>query len=520
MTDSVDRNTPNRVGFMAVVGLCATGAWAWIVRRRFVEHSSAALDGIVAAPVSQHLLFRNVAMWDGLSDEIRDDVSVEVLDGHVIAIGDAADVIPGRAEVIDGEGCTLLPGLIDAHVHMMYESGPDLLTRGPKLMSEWMDTAMRYPQGRDDIVRRGQLKLKAGVTTMRILGDGYYAIAYRDDLARWDVVGPRVLAAGLHVNGPNGYVSGGIASKLAPELRAQAAVELNDFEEIETLLERHIGHGIDVVKIATTHGDLGFADARPDLPEAWVRRIVEVAHRHGLKVTAHSYGDEGDWAAIRGGVDGIEHLVNVPHPLPAHMIAAIVEQGIVVCPTLAGSSYSVVHFLHTPELLYQDADIVANVSAKVRRNLYLVLRLLSVPGVARLLLRQHHPKKRWDSWYAHSLANTRALYDAGVPLVFGTDTPFPFGNFHYSVMGEIRALRQAGIPNLEILRMATSRAAETLGLTDGAGTIRIGGTADLVLVHGDPLADLDAVAAVAMVVKQGRIVFLYPSNKDAVAGEP
>jgi imidazolonepropionase-like amidohydrolase len=66
-------------------------------------------------------------------------------------------------------------------------------------------------------------------------------------------------------------------------------------------------------KIATTHGDLGFQDAKPDLPEDWVRKIVQLAHEMGLTVTAHSYGDQGNWAAVRGGVDGIEHLVNVPH---------------------------------------------------------------------------------------------------------------------------------------------------------------------------------------------------------------
>ena len=65
----------------------------------------------------------------------------------------------------------------------------------------------------------------------------------------------------------------------------------------------HIARGVDVIKIATTHGDMGFEDAKADLPEAWVREIVRVAHRHGLKVTAHSYGTEGDWAAVRGGVD-------------------------------------------------------------------------------------------------------------------------------------------------------------------------------------------------------------------------
>ena len=187
----------------------AAGLWYWSESRRFVERSQAALAGVVTSRVEQRIFFRDVSLWDGRSESLRSHASIEVADGRVVAIGDAADPPPAGALVVDGPGRTLIPGIIDAHVHMMFESGPDLLTRGPALMREWMEIAARYPEGREDVVRRGQLKLKAGVATMRILGDGYYALAYRDDVARWQVVGPRVLAAGLHVNGPNGYVSGG-----------------------------------------------------------------------------------------------------------------------------------------------------------------------------------------------------------------------------------------------------------------------------------------------------------------------
>jgi hypothetical protein len=79
--------------------------------------------------------------------------------------------------------------LIDTHVHLMYDSGPDLLTRAPQLTNDWLATIRVYPGSNGSIARRGQLKLKAGVTTMRVLGDGYYSLAYRDDLARRDVVG-------------------------------------------------------------------------------------------------------------------------------------------------------------------------------------------------------------------------------------------------------------------------------------------------------------------------------------------
>jgi imidazolonepropionase-like amidohydrolase len=342
---------------------------------------------------------------------------------------------------------------------------------------------------------------------MRVLGDGYYSLAYRNDLAKWDVVGPRVLTAGLHVNGPNGYVSGGLGARLDGAARAEVAVELRSADDIGRRLEEHIARGVDVIKIATTHGDMGFQDATPDLPEASVREIVRVAHQHGLKVTAHSYGTEGDWAAVRGGVDGIEHLVNVPHELPDDLIQAIKARGISVCPTLSGSAYSVWKFLQAPELLYENPDLVANVPVGVRKDLYFALRVLTLPGMARLLLRQPEPMRQWERWYQQSLRNTEKLYRAGVPLIFGTDTPFAFGNFFHSVMNEVRALKLAGLPNEAILRMATSDAATALGISDRVGTIAPGMLADLVLLDGDPVSDIEALGHVDLVMKEGRIVY-------------
>jgi hypothetical protein len=113
-----------------------------------------------------------------------------------------------------------------------------------------------------------------------------------------------------------------------------------------------------------------------------VAEIVRVAHEHGTKVTAHSYGSDGDWAAINGGIDGIEHLVNVPYELADDMIEAIIARNIWVTPTLAGSAYGVMTVLRDPGLLHRDDQLARNVPASTRRNLYLALRLLRIPGVA------------------------------------------------------------------------------------------------------------------------------------------
>ena len=490
-----------------VVAVSAAGVAYWTAARKFVPGDQHALDGIVHAPVSELVVFRNATLWDGRRGSVQRTQSIVVRDGYIADILDAAAPVPAGIRSFDASGKTLIPGLIDAHVHLMYDSGPDLLTRAPQLVDEWLALTRRYPEFRDPIVRRGQLKLKAGVTTMRVLGDGYYSLVYRDDVARWDTIGPRVLTAGVHVNGPNGYVSGGLGAHLTGAARAEVAVELQSKDEIQRRLENHIARGIDVIKIATTHGDMGFQEAKPDLPEAWVREIVRVAHEHGLRVTAHSYGTEGDWAAVRGGVDGIEHLVNVPHELPDELIQAIKVRGIYVCPTLSGSAYSVWKILQAPEQLYADYDLVANVPVEARQDLYFTVRVLKLPGVARLLLRQPKPMRQWEQWYQQTLRNTEKLYRAGVPLVFGTDTPFAFGNFFHSVMNEVRALKLAGLPNEAILRMATVDAATALGIDDRVGTIEPGKLADLVLLDGDPLADIEAVGHVELVMKEGRIVY-------------
>ena len=259
-----------------------------------------------------------------------------------------------------------------------------------------------------------------------------------------DVVGPRVLTAGLHVNGPKGYVSGGLAAHLDPAGKAESAVEIERAEDIEPRLN--------------------------------------------------------------------EHLVNVPHQLPDEMIQAIRERGIYVCPTLSGSSYTVLKFLHDPELLYEDPDLVANVSARVRKDLYVALRVLKLPGVARVLLRQKDPMRQWELWYQQSLLNTGKLHRAGIRLIFGTDTPFVFGNFFHSVMNEARALKLAGLSNEAILRAGTSDAATALRISDRVGTIEPGKTADLVLLDGDPLADLEALGGVDLVMKEGRIVYVKPPD--------
>ena len=315
-----------------------------------------------------------------------------------------------------------------------------------------------------------------------------------------------MFTAGVHVNGPAGYITRGFGQGFDEEQLSHAAVELRSFEEIAPKIERHIATGIDVVKIATTHSAM-LEDAEPDLPEAWVREIVKIAHQHGLKVTSHSYGEKGDWAAIRGGVDVIEHLVNVSRALSDEMVSAIKARAIVVCPTLSGSSYSITNPLNHKEILADDPDIIANVPAGIRKDIYLTLWLFKLPGFTRFAMKEPKLFEKWERRYQQTFANTAKLYQAGVRFIFGTDIPLLMGNFWHSVMDEIRALKLAGISNTDILKMATIYAAEALGVADRIGSIEVGKIADLVLVNGNPLENIETMRGVELVIKEGRIVY-------------
>jgi len=143
-----------------------------------------ALDGIVENPVAEALLFRDVRVWDALADFPQEGKSVIVRNGRIGTIS-ATPPADFTGRVIEGAGKTLIPGLIDAHVHMYYDSGAEFFKNPTPLLKKFYAETNGLTEYSPSIVRRGHLKLKSGTTTMRILGDGYYSLKYRDTLKNW-----------------------------------------------------------------------------------------------------------------------------------------------------------------------------------------------------------------------------------------------------------------------------------------------------------------------------------------------
>ncbi|MCO1659762.1 amidohydrolase family protein [Pseudonocardia humida] len=365
------------------------------------------------------------------------DEGAVVVEGTRIGWVGPLGELPARyAEVPVQEypGSTILPGLIDTHVHLGFDGGPDPVTR----MRGQTDVQLL------DVMRTAARTLAAtGVTTVCDLGArGFLDLALKKELADRPGTGPRVLSAARPVTTREGHCwfMGG-----------ESETGIRDLEE---LVELHALMGADVIKVMSTGGTMTVT-TRPwqaQFSLEGLRALVARAHALGLRVTAHAHGRPGIDNAVRAGVDKLEHCTFLTEERAtlhdADLVARIVDQGIHVCPTLNVNSHELMS----------------------RR-----------PGAA---------------------ASIRAMYDAGVRLVAGTDAGIR--NLPHDAYAEgLVTFTDLGVPAHEVLLMATVRAAESLGVADRVGTLAPGMAADLVVAPGDPTADVAVLRTVQRVVVDG-----------------
>jgi len=390
-----------------------------------------------------------VRVIDGLAEQPLESRDVIVDDDRITAVvPHGSPIDAGTARVIDGRGRTLLPGLIDAHAHYTFDP-----TEG----------SLQVIAGRpdDEILARAEghaaVALRAGITTARGAGSiRGLELVLRDRIAAGLVRGPRIVAAGTAIGAPDGHgIAFGIGARGPAALAAATNAVMDGGADVVKIV------GSEAAMLTTTgHADARDVFGRPELDEAEVRAIVEVAHAHGRRVMAHAQDGESVRLCARAGVDSIEHAWLADRGA----IETMAEHGTTLVPTLAVTD--------------------------VNRTL---------PGLTPA------QRQRQDLIESRHRASTEAAIELGIPLATGTDTG-EVGVTPDMVWREIALLVAHGAPPMAAIKAATSGAARLLGLDAAIGRVAPGYRADLVLVEGDPTVDLSTLARPLDVWKAGRAV--------------
>lgn len=387
------------------------------------------------------------------SGKVETEQTLVVQGGKILRIEAGYTSAPG-ARVIDLHDAFVLPGLIDSHVHLTGEQGPN--SQLEEFTKTRSDLAL-------DGAWNGMKTLRAGFTTVADLGAPNESIfALRDAIRTGRIPGPRIIASGaaISVHGGHGDPGNGMPEALVPVFRGTAVCSGAD--DCRRAVREQIRAGADIIKITATGGVLSqtAAGLAKQFTDDELRAIVETAHSMGRKVTAHAHGGDGVTAFLKAGGDSIEHGTY----LDAESIKQFKASGAWLVPTLMAG------------------DFVAREAAKPDTFFTPAQRdkaLLAGPRMLDMARRAH---------------------DGGVRIAFGTDTGV---SAHGDNAGEFALLVKAGFTPLDAIRAATIWAAEHFGLLDQIGSLAPGKQADLIAVGGDPLADVTALTKVTFVMKGG-----------------
>ena len=421
------------------------------------------LSFLVATPViAQESLsaIRAARLIDGSGAPPINDPVVLVRGDTIMAVGTAADVsIPVGAQIIDLGDLTILPGLIDCHVHITGTPGDGGDTQ-----------ALRETEGHGAIhgVVNAKTTLESGFTTIRNTGSNSYGdIAVRDMINAGVIPGPRIYVAtrGLGITGGHADING-----WSPHVDLPGYAEIADgVDEVRKAVRRQVKYGADLIKVTATGGVLSAGDAVGAQQYSFEElvAIVEEANRAGIKVAAHAHGASGIVDASNAGVASIEHGSLVDDA----GIEAMKANGTFMVPTL----YAL--------------DFIIDEGAESGVPQYGIDKAISIATAQRKQLRR--------------------AYQEGVRFAYGSDAAvFPHGRNarDFGILVE-----ELGVPPLEAIKIATADAAELIGIEDHVGTLVANKWADLIAVEGNPLEDIRVLEeGVRFVMKDGVV---YKDNR-------
>jgi imidazolonepropionase-like amidohydrolase len=431
-------------------------------------------------PKPRNLALVNCHVIDGYRDSqiIRDGVILiknvtaeDEVPGRIAAVGRAGDLaVPPGYDTIDLGGQYVLPGFINAHCHLTGSGKPMALFR---LVSENEELAQKIvgwlttPLGKRLVLRmmaaNARNALHAGVTTLRSMGDlAFLDVKLRKQIDKGELLGPRLLVAGQAVLPTGGH-------------GAYVGIAADSPAEIKRLVRANIRQEVDWIKIISTGGVM---DARqvgeagqPQMTVEEIETACTLAHRAGVMVATHCESTKGMEEALAGGVDTIEHGARISDDL---------------LPL----------FKDNPKALRGYTALVPTVSA--------VMGLATLPlettQISEMSYENAHIVGREMIW------GLQRAYAEGIPIAMGTDASVPYVP-HYEFWKELKYyLHYTGMTPQEAISFATRGTAQVLGIDDETGSIEEGRSADLQVVAGNPLEEIEHLARVTTVVIRGTLI--------------
>ena len=414
------------------------------------------------AAVNRPIVLKAAHLFDSVSGRLTDGAVIIVQGNKIQAVG-AASPLPADAEVIDLGDATLLPGFIDAHVHLSEEAGPNWYL-------DFYHGVLRFPA--EQVLygaHYAKVTLEAGFTTVRDVGSqNYTALGLRNAITAGVIPGPRMLVSNYAIGSTGGHAD---QDPYPPERIAPAGTikgVCNGPEECREAVRYQLKFGADVIKFMPSGGVLSLSDPvdNAQLTQEEMNAIVSEAHNWGRKVAAHCHGDKAAKMAIAAGIDSIEHGTF----LKDDTLLEMKKKHVYLVATLFAGEWSGEHLDKFP----------AAIAAKAR----------TASAQAQIMF-QHAVK-------------------AGTPVALGTDAgvePHGLNAREFSLMA------RNGLTPAQALLAGTANGAELLGVADKLGTLSAGKLADIVAVAGNPLTDLKTTEHPLFVMKEGIIYVGAPSAR-------
>lgn len=410
----------------------------------------AALSLTANAP-AETIVVTAARMVDVLTGREVERPQIIISNDRIVAVGRQGDPAPVEARKVDLGDRTLLPGLIDMHVHLTSDPIFSGYRKYEFTDSFWMTVG----------AANARKTLDAGFTTVRNVGShGYQDVGLKQGIDRGYIVGPRIVPATYALGSTGGHCD---ATEFPPSITTPSTQIANSPDEYRALVRKVHKYGAQVIKVCMTGGVLSKGDSvgaqQVSLDE--IRAIVEEAHRLGLRVAVHAHGTDGINDALRGGVDTIEH-------------ASLADAESFKLAKAHGAWFDMD--------IYNDDYILAE---GAKNGVY--AESLEKEKMIGLKQRQ----------------TFRAAHAAGVKMLFGTDA----GVYPHGLNArQFAKMVEWGMTPMEAIQAATKNAAEALDRSADVGAIAPGRYADLIAVDGDPLQDVRRLETVAVVIKGGAIV--------------